>query len=283
MTDSKLVDLSFYTSTEEYEAESATRQRPGIPEDQAAEEIRAFRSDYRAYMDQHRGRMIVVIDPHFREDLMSQPKDWRATVQAERTARTKLSPGPDHNPVAWNPETDVPDGNRTDLNRPRRMTSGEIAGEGMRRILNEPEAHVADPLKVRVWARNQLDQPSTFDSLPEADAMRQEDPDATFSLVPDVLAAVYRAIAPIQTAGMDYTAYLALPLSFQLVDLKYFGADATDEELIDWLDAVQARYYFDPAEVFVIRDRLEFENENTARLKRPYTPDMLRRRQRRLA
>lgn len=250
MTDSMRVDLTFYTSEEEYEDRSATRQRAGVTEAEAAEEIRAFRTEYRAFMDQHDGRMIVVIDPHFREDLFGQPKDWRAALQAERAARTTLSPGPDHNPVAWNPETDIPNGNRPAYAYPKRMTSGEIANEGMRRLVGE--RHVADPL-------------------------------TTFTLVPDVLAAVYRAISPSRTAGMDYTAYLALPLSFQLVDLRHFAADAPESDLLDWLDVVQKRYHFDPAEVFVIRDRLTFEDNNSDRLKRAYTPGMLRRRQRRLA
>ena len=167
-------------------------------------------------------------------------KTWREILQAERSARVTLSPGPMNNRVAWNPETDVPDANRTDPNRPRRMTSGEIAGAGMRRLL----ATRAAPL---------------------------------------TQAGVYRAIAPARPAGMEYNAYLALPLSFRLVATTGFEFDATEDDLLAWLDEVQAEHVFDPAEVLVIRDQVAFENTYRDRLGRPYTTADLLRRARRFA
>lgn len=241
MTD-KLYDLTFYTSRVDFEACSPTRQRCGVPEPEAADEIRLFRSVYRATMSRNNGRMIVVIDPHFREDLMTQqPKDWRATLQAERASRVTLSPGPDHNAVAWNPETDIPAGNRPD----------------------SWEEHEAEIEAARALAR-------------EHNAALDREKAGSIE------AAVYRAISPQRQEGETYTEYLGRPLTFRRVSLEFFDFDTTTAELEAWLDVVQQANTFDPAEVFVIRNRAAFEAKYAARLKRPYTPSMLLRRQRRI-
>jgi len=95
---------------------------------------------------------------------------------------------------------------------------------------------------------------------------------------PDLLAGVYRAVAPLRDENDRYQDYLKRPLNFQLIDMKFFPGDADVVELEGWLSKVARTYRFDPAEVFVTRDRAQFERTYEGRLKRAYTPGQLARR-----
>ncbi len=172
--------------------------------------------------------------------------------------QVKLSPGPMHNAVGWNPETDIPDGNRIHSVRKARKERPAILA---------PDRGLVPPVPREPDLRK-------YDLKPVVVRLYQK---------PDVLAGVYRAIAPVRQAGEDFKDYLARPLMFRLVDLKFFPEDATQDTLFLWLDEVQTMYFFGPEEVFVIRNRVVWERVNADRLKSPYTPGLLARRARRLA
>lgn len=97
---------------------------------------------------------------------------------------------------------------------------------------------------------------------------------------PDVQAGVYYAVQPPRPDGMDYVEWLALPLSFRLVELRDYPADENMDNLIDWCTLVGEGYDFDPAEVFVIRDRRVFETNLAEKILRPYSLGALKRRTR---
>jgi len=94
----------------------------------------------------------------------------------------------------------------------------------------------------------------------------------------DLMAGIYRAIPPVREHGMDYSEYVSMPLSYRLVELRFFDGDAPASELEDWLTDVVEVNFFSHAELFSVRDRAEFERKYRPRMLRPYTPSDLRRR-----
>ncbi len=97
-----------------------------------------------------------------------------------------------------------------------------------------------------------------------------------------LLSRVYRAVLPVREPGMTYTEHAQLPLSFRLVDLKFFPSAAHLTELEGWLSKVGRTYGFDPAEVFVVRDRLTFERDHKDKILRAFAPGELKRRAQRV-
>jgi hypothetical protein len=161
-----------------------------------------------------------------------------------------------NNAVAWNPETDIPMGNRPAYAYPNPLNAAQEAY--LDRLAGV--AHHEDP-KPEDW------------QVRAAAAARPG----------VVLAGVYRAIAPTRDRNLEYLEWLRQPLQFRLVKEAVFPADVSDLKLEAWLDRVQASFHFDPAELFYIRDRAKFDDTYADRIRRPYTPGDLARRVRRLA
>ncbi len=107
-------DIWLYTSDEEYQDGTATRDQRGLSHEEVGVAIAGFESEYRGFMDSNGGRLVVSVEPSkpdrrsgkdrreplkwaevaARGDWYGQPADWRATIRREREARTKLSTGP---------------------------------------------------------------------------------------------------------------------------------------------------------------------------------------------
>lgn len=189
-------DILLYTSQEEFDCEAATRDGYNMTRAEIAAEVHDFELEYQAYMVQNQGRLILVVTPsegsleergkrRRREEevarIIRKSPFLTAKEVEEKTAEKRarahealacpfpppgrlthrkplVSPGPDHNPVGWKPETDIPDGNRL---------------ESIREPIQATLAHLDRVMQAR----------AQIGPLPP-----------TFAMVPPIEAAVYLAV-----------------------------------------------------------------------------------------
>lgn len=165
-------DILLYTSQEEFDCEAATRDGYNMTRAEIAAEVHDFELEYQAYMVQNQGRLILVVTPS-EGSLEERGKRRRREEEVARIIRKPdpfpppgrlthrkplVSPGPDHNPVGWKPETDIPDGNRL---------------ESIREPIQATLAHLDRVMQAR----------AQIGPLPP-----------TFAMVPPIEAAVYLAV-----------------------------------------------------------------------------------------
>lgn len=148
-------DILLYTSQAEFDDEAATRDGYDMTRAQISAEVHDFELEYQAYMVQNQGRLILVVTPSRAQEKRQEQRKAAEVALAcphRRLTHRKplVSPGPDHNPVGWKPETDIPDGNRLEsIREPIQATLAHLdrqyqaeAGIAPHPVLLEPTAPI---------------------------------------------------------------------------------------------------------------------------------------------